>query len=89
VTVNDAGADRTFALRSVWHIVGAGPITGPMVGPFYLFKCFRWARVDKVRAIHHVRLLADMELCDRCAHIDRRASGDSSTTLPVPDDLAE
>lgn len=67
----DRAEARTFALKSVWHIVEAGPLVGNHVGEFYVFKCLRWSAVRDVHGVHRQRLLADMELCIPCSRNDR------------------
>ena len=75
---------RTFALRSVWHVVDAGPLDGPKVGPFYLFKCGRWAAVSQVLGIANGRPTGGSELCVRCGEVDVLPDG-SPSAIPRDD----
>jgi hypothetical protein len=75
---------QTFVLTTVWHTVEAGPLDGPRVGSFYLFKCFRWARSDRGQGIIRGVLPVDHEPCVRCSAIG--AEGQAKPPAPGESD---
>jgi hypothetical protein len=78
----DESLHVTYVQRSVWHIVQAGPINGPLVGAFYVFKCYRWAPVDAL-PLQRGRP-GNGDVCVRCESA-LKPSGAGADRLPVDD----
>ncbi len=72
---------ETYVLRSVWHVVKAGPVDGPVVGRFYMFRCYRWATAAQSLAIAHGSPTGSTPVCGDCQEsLNRALAGGGADT---------
>ena len=92
MTGSEPAQQQTYVLTGVWHIVRAGPLAGPKVGPFYVFWCWRWAASSKALGIAHGRPTGPQAVCIKCEAnegIARTSGTGPSAPSSGPDDGEE
>src|SRR4051794_2859629 len=85
IAMTEPGVEPTFIKRTKWHIVEAGPLSGSVVGSFYVFKCFRWAAEKDAQGLARGRPTDRAGTCGGCATAARRPSGDGLRGVPLSD----